>query len=266
MSSLGGSRVGPSAIPLSTPTAKGEPPRGDPGDRTIRSPANGVATTYDRLDALIQQTREKGAETLSDENLVELLTMPTSRQSGRGSRNLAAQLLRRFGSVAGIISAGPARLAEIGGIDARALVSLLAARDAAVRLTREEVADRPVLSTSKQLLAYVRASMGYAETERLRVLFLNQRNRLIADEVMHSGTIDHTPMYPREVAKRAPEVGASAILLVHNHPSGDPEPSASDIATTRLIVEAGRVLGFTVHDHIVVARGTHRSFRAMRLL
>ena len=213
-----------------------------------------------------RERAEEAVQALSDPDLIELLLMPALGASGCGSAELAERLLRRFGSIAGIISAGPARLAEMAGIDARAMASLLAVREAAVRLTREEVAERPVLSTSKQLLAYVRASMGYAETEALRVLFLNQRNRLIADEVMHNGTIDHTPMYPREVAKRALEVGASALLLVHNHPSGDPQPSPTDIATTRLIVEAGRALGFTVHDHVIIARGSHASFRAMRLL
>ncbi len=130
----------------------------------------------------------------------------------------------------------------------------------------DEVMDKPILSSWDQLLTYCKASMGYGDTERLRILFLNNKNVLIADEVQQSGTVDHTPVYPREVVKRALELSATALIMVHNHPSGDPTPSEADIAMTREVRDAGDKLGIVLHDHVVVAKGGYQSFKTLGLL
>ncbi len=137
---------------------------------------------------------------------------------------------------------------------------------AALRLAREEVLEKPVLGNWNKLLAYCRASMAFAKNERFRILFLNRQNVLIADEVQQEGTVDHTPVYPREVIKRALELGATAIIMVHNQPSGDPTPSKSDIEMTREVMEAGARLGITLHDHLIMSKAGHASFKEMGLL
>ena len=140
------------------------------------------------------------------------------------------------------------------------------AQAAAIRMAREKVYKRPVLSSWNAVLDYVRVSMGFENIEQFRVLFLDKKNALLADEVQQKGTIDHTPLYPREVIRRSLEIGASAIILVHNHPSGDPTPSPADIDMTREVAEAGAKLGVTVHDHIIVARTGHVSLKSKGLL
>ena len=130
----------------------------------------------------------------------------------------------------------------------------------------DEVMDKPILSSWDQLLTYCKASMGYGDTERLRILFLNNKNVLIADEVQQSSTVDHTPVYPREVVKRALELSATALIMVHNHPSGDPTPSKADIDMTRQVAEAASKLRITVHDHIIIGRTGHASFKSLGLL
>jgi DNA repair protein RadC len=139
-------------------------------------------------------------------------------------------------------------------------------RAAALRLMKSEIAARPLLSSWSQVLDYLKAAQGFEQREQFRILFLDKRNRLIADEVQGQGTVDHTPVYVREVVKRALELAATAVILVHNHPSGDPAPSRADIDMTRSIVEAARPLGVTVHDHIIVGKSGHASFKALRLL
>ena len=139
-------------------------------------------------------------------------------------------------------------------------------RAAALRLMRSEISSQPVLSSWNQVLDYLRAAQGFEHREAFRILFLDKKNRLIADEVQGQGTVDHTPVYVREVVKRALELSSTAIVLVHNHPSGDPTPSRADIDMTRMIVEAGRPLGVAVHDHVIVGRNGHASFRALRLI
>jgi DNA repair protein RadC len=131
---------------------------------------------------------------------------------------------------------------------------------------RSEIMERPVLASWSQVLDYVRAAQGYESREMFRILFLDKKNRLIADEVQGTGTVDHTPVYVREVVKRALELSSSALILVHNHPSGDPTPSRADIDMTKLIVEAARPLGVVVHDHVIVGRDGHASFKALKLI
>jgi len=177
----------------------------------------------------------------------------------RDSKPLAKALLARFGSFAEVMNAPEALLAELPA----AITELKLVRAAAVRLMRGEVFERPVLSSWTQVLDYCRASMGFESKEQFRILFLDKRNQIIADEVQQKGTVDHTPVYVREVVKRALDLSATAIVLVHNHPSGDPTPSRADIEMTKPIVAAAKPLGVVVHDHNIVGKQGHASFRGL---
>ncbi len=215
-------------------------------------------------DRLRQRFLNAGPSALADYELLELvLFMALPR---RDTKPIAKALLERFGSFAGVISADPRRLDEIKGMGRSGVIGIKAVQAAALKFMRDELMDRPILSSWDQLLTYCRASMGYSDTEQFRILFLNNKNTLIADEVQQTGTVDHTPVYPREVVKRALERGATAIIMVHNHPSGDPTPSKADIEMTREVVEAARKLRITVHDHVIIGRTGHASFKSMALL
>jgi DNA repair protein RadC len=184
----------------------------------------------------------------------------------RDTKPLARALLARFGSFAEVISAPRARLLEVPGVGEAIANHLKIVEAAAHRLAKTKVMGRPALSSWPALLDYCTAAMARAQNEEFRVLFLDRKNRLIADEVQNRGTVDHTPVYPREIIKRALELTASAIILVHNHPSGDPTPSKADIQMTREIVAAAKALSIAVHDHLVVGRGGHASFKSLGLL
>ena len=179
---------------------------------------------------------------------------------------LAKELIRRFGSFAEVIAAPPSRLREVEGVGESVVTDIKIVEAAARRIARGAVAKRPVLSSWSAVIDYCRTAMAFADKEHFRVLFLDKRNGLIADELQQTGTVDHTPVYPREVVKRALELSATAIILVHNHPSGDPTPSSADIKMTRTIGEIAKALGVTVHDHIIVGRDGHASFRGLGLL
>ena len=179
---------------------------------------------------------------------------------------IAKQLLRRFGTFAEALAAPPNRLMEVDGVGESVVTDLKIVAAAARRIAKGAVAKRPVLSSWSAVLDYCRTAMAFAEKEQFRLLFLDKRNALIADEVQQSGTVDHTPVYPREVVKRALELSASALILVHNHPSGDPTPSSADIKMTRDIVDIAKPLGITVHDHIIVGRDGHASLKGLRLI
>jgi DNA repair protein RadC len=179
---------------------------------------------------------------------------------------LAKALLARFGTFAEAVKAPEELLREIPGIGEAAITELKLVRAAALRLMRGEVLERPVLSSWSQVLDYCRASMGFASKEQFRILFLDKRNQIIADEVQQTGTVDHTPVYVRELVKRALELSATAIVLVHNHPSGDPTPSRADIEMTKQIVAAAKPLGVVVHDHIIVGKQGHASLRGLGLI
>ena len=215
-------------------------------------------------DRLRERFLNAGSEALADYELLELVLFMA--QPRRDTKPVAKALLDRFGSFAGVISADPRRLDEVKGVGRAGVIALKSVQAAALRFMRDEVMERPVLGSWDKLLTYCRASMGYGTTEQFRILFLNNRNALIADEVQQSGTVDHTPVYPREVVKRALELGATAIIMVHNHPSGDPTPSKADIAMTREVVEAAKKLRISVHDHLIIGRTGHASFKAMALL
>lgn len=207
---------------------------------------------------------EAGAEALPDYELLELVLF---RAKPRGdTKPLAKTLLARFGSFAEVIAASPERLKEVDGIGDATVIELKVIQAAAQRMLKTKVMNRETLSSWAALLDYCRSSMAYNEKEQFRILFLNKKNQLIADEVQGEGTVDHTPVYPREVIKRALELSASAIILVHNHPSGDPTPSVADIDMTRRIAEAGEKLGVTVHDHVIIGRQGHTSFKGMKLI
>ncbi len=165
-----------------------------------------------------------------------------------------------------MLAAPEARLAEVKGIGETVVTELKLVKAAAERLTRGAVRNRPVLSSWTAVLDYCRASMAFADREQFRILFLDKKNTLIADELQQTGTVDHTPVYPREVVRRALELSATALILVHNHPSGDPTPSRADVAMTRTIAEAARPLGIAVHDHLVVGRDGHASLKGLGLI
>ena len=205
-----------------------------------------------------------GPEALPDYELLELVLFNAIAR--RDTKPVAKRLIERFGSFAEAINAPPERLKEVKGIGDAAVLQLKLVRAAALRLMQGGIMQRPVLTSWTAVLDYCRAAMGFEAREQFRILFLDKKNRLIADEVQQRGTVDHTPVYVREVVKRALELSASAIILVHNHPSGDPTPSRADIDMTRQIVDAARPLGVTIHDHIIVGRQGHASFKALKLI
>jgi DNA repair protein RadC len=215
-------------------------------------------------ERLRQRFRGAGADALPDYELLELILFRAAPR--RDTKPLAKALIARFGTFAEAVNAPEELLREVPGIGEAAVTELKLVRAAALRLMRGEVLERPVLSSWAQVLDYCRASMGFASKEQFRILFLDKRNQIIADEVQQTGTVDHTPVYVREVVKRALELSATAIVLVHNHPSGDPTPSRADIEMTRQIVAAAKPLGVLVHNHIIVGKQGHASFRGLGLI
>ncbi len=212
---------------------------------------------------LKQRFATSGAEALPDYELLELVLFAAIPR--RDTKPMAKRLIERFGSFAEVINAPPERLKEVKGVGDAAVMQLKLVRAGALRLMQGGIMQRPVLASWMAVLDYCRAAMGFEAREQFRILFLDKKNRLIADEVQQQGTVDHTPVYVREVVKRALELSASAIVLVHNHPSGDPTPSRADIDMTRQIVDAAKPLGVTVHDHIIVGRQGHASFKGLKL-
>jgi len=207
---------------------------------------------------------EGGADALMDHELIEyLLALAIPR---RDTKPLAKALLREFGGIAPLLSAEPETLLRVPGMGEAAVAALRIADAAALRLLRARAAEQPVLAGWQALTDYLRADMAHSVIERVRVLHLNSRNMLIRDELIAEGSIDQAAVHVREVMRRAMELGSAAIILVHNHPSGDPQPSRQDIALTRQIIEAGRHLGVTVHDHVIVGAKGHSSLRALGLL
>jgi DNA repair protein RadC len=205
-----------------------------------------------------------GAEGLHDYEVLELVLFRAIPR--RDVKPIAKQLLQRFGSFAEVIAAPAARLKEIDYVGDAVVTELKIVEAAALLLARESMRRKLELGSFAQVLDYCRGAMAFRETEEFRILFLDKKNGLIADEVQGRGTVDHTPVYPREVIRRALELNASAIILVHNHPSGDPTPSAADITMTETIAALAKPLGVRVHDHLIVGRNGHCSMRAMKLI
>lgn len=201
---------------------------------------------------------------MPDYELLELLLFRAIPR--QDVKPLARRLLDGFGDLAGVVSAPPARLSQIDGVGEAVITELKLAEAMATRLSRARVMNRPVISSWQALLDYCHTAMSHQETEHFRVLFLDRKNTLIADEELGRGTVDHVPVYPREVLRRALDVNASALILVHNHPSGDPTPSAADIAMTEQIQTAAQALSITLHDHLIIGKSRESSFRALGLL
>ena len=215
-------------------------------------------------DRLRDRAAQGGLAALPDYELLELYLF---RTIPRGDvKPLAKALLLRFGGVGAVLAASIADLKTVSGVGDSVALDLKLLQEATLRVGREAVARRPVITASSQLQAYVKTALAHEPREQFRVLFLDKRNQLIADEVMNNGTVDHAPVYPREVVRRALEVSASAIILVHNHPSGDPTPSNADVIMTREVIEAARALKILVHDHLVVGRDGVASFKSLGLL
>lgn len=197
----------------------------------------------------------------------EILEMALWAASPRGdTKPLAKMLIEAFGDFARVISADPERLAEVPGIGEAAIAQIKLLDAAAVRLARARVMNRNVLSSWQSLIDYCRASKQYKKTEEFHILFLDRKNVLVADEVQQKGTVDHTPVYPREIVKRALQLEASALIMVHNHPSGDTTPSRADIDMTKQVLEAAKAVGVVLHDHLVIGAGEPYSFRSNGLL
>ncbi|NNU79238.1 DNA repair protein RadC [Halovulum dunhuangense] len=245
---------------------KPHPPRdlGEAPLLPLAGPASEQAEGAQHRARLRERFHRGGPAALADYELLELVLFRAIPR--RDVKPLAKALLARFGDFNHAISAPAVRLAEVQGVGAAVIQELKIVEAAAHRLAQARVLGRDVLSSWDALLAYCKTAMAHRETEQFRVLFLDRKNVLIADEAQAQGTVDHVPVYPREVVKRALELGASALILVHNHPSGDPEPSSADITMTQRVADAADALGIVLHDHIVVGKARHASFRAMGLL
>ena len=213
---------------------------------------------------LRQRFDDAGADGLPDYELLELLLCLALPR--RDVKPLAKRLMERFGGIGAVLGAEKEALLTVDGVGPAAVHALKLVEALRVRTLRETVIGRPVIGTWQAVVDYCSARLSHSNTEHFRVLFLDSRNALIKDEEQQQGTIDHVVLYPREVIKRALELGASAVILVHNHPSGDPSPSPADVALTKEIAKAGASLGVTVHDHLVIGRSRHVSFREVGLL
>lgn len=215
-------------------------------------------------DRLRQRFMQGGAEPMEDYELLELLLFMAIPR--RDVKPLAKALVSQFGSLSGVLNASVQELSSFDGLSENTVIALKSIQAAGHRLLQQEIMDKPVLNSWSRLLEYCQATMAHEKNEQFRVLFLNKKNELMADEVQQKGTVDHTPAYPREIVKRSLEIGATAIILVHNHPSGDPSPSEADVIVTRQIQEAAETLNIVVHDHIIVSKNGTTSFRTEGLL
>jgi len=228
---------------------------------------SGLAEATPHFHGHRERLRERflngGSDALADYELLELVLFRAIPR--RDVKPLAKELIKTFGSFAEVVAAPVERLKQAGLREA-VIAELKIIAAAAHQFARGQVRNRPVLSSWSSVLDYCRITMAFADKEQFRVLFLDKRNRLITDELQQEGTVDHTPVYPREVVKRALELSATAIILVHNHPGGDPTPSRADIEMTKQIVEIARGLGIEVHDHITVGRDGHASLKGLRLI
>jgi DNA repair protein RadC len=247
----------PAAVSTLAPVGRASPPSPAEAPFPSTGPHGHRARMRDKL-------LTRGPDALADYELLEMLlyfAMPKG-----DTKSLAKALINRFGSFAGVLAAPQQALLDTRGLGPHSVAALKLVQAAAIRMSRAEVMDRPVLNNWDRLIDYLHAVMAREKIEQFRVLFLDAKNRLIADEAQARGTVNHTPVYPREVVKRALELHATALILVHNHPSGDPTPSRADIEMTREIRQAAAVLSITLHDHLIVGNGRFLSFRQEGLL
>jgi len=248
------------------------PPPDQPGDRAAAPPpppprpaAPGHSGHGQGHRARLRaRFEEAGGDALADYELLELLLFRAIPRAD--TKRLAKALLARFGDFAAVLGADVQRLQEVDGVGPAAALELKAIQAAFERAARIEAKRRPVVSSWNALVAYVKTALQHETREQFRVLFLDRKNQLLRDEIMGEGTVDQAAVYPREVVRRALELGAAALILVHNHPSGDPTPSTADIAITREIVAAGRILNISVHDHVIVGRHGVASFKTLGLI
>ncbi|KQR67844.1 hypothetical protein ASG25_00405 [Rhizobium sp. Leaf384] len=260
--------------PLEPPDERGffadQPARSAPSSRQGRfapkpeTRDDDAAHYLGHRDRLRRRYRDNGDTALADYELLELLLFRLIPR--RDTKPIAKALLDRFGTLSGVLGAPPSLLQEIKGIGDTVALDLKLISTIAHRMLKSELRSKTLLSSWSQVIEYCHAAMANEMREQFRILFLDKRNALIADEVQQTGTIDHTPVYPREVIKRALELSATAIILVHNHPSGDPTPSRADIDMTKTIIDTAKPLGVTVHDHIIIGRDGHASLRGLRLI
>ena len=231
---------------------------------SVKPPPKPKPHYHGHRDRLRARFNEGGPSALADYELLELcLFMIIPRMD---VKPIAKDLIERFGSFAETLAAPTHLLTEVRGIGETAALNLKIIQASGHKLGQQNILDRPVLSSWTALLEYCRSTMQYETKEQFRVLFLDRKNRLILDEVMGKGTVDRAPVYPREVIKRALELEASAIILTHNHPSGDPTPSQSDIDMTKLIITAASSINISVHDHLIIGRNETASFKSLGLM
>jgi DNA repair protein RadC len=235
------------------------------GKKSGRTPRSGPKSDRDgHRERLRERFETAGPAALADYELLEMLLY---RTNSRGDTKPAAKaLLARFGSLAEVLGAPEELLREVKGVGEAVALDLKLVGVAASRMAFGAIKGREVLSSWQQVIDYCRTAMAFETREQFRVLFLDKKNALIADEVQQTGTVDHTPVYPREVVARALQLSATAIILVHNHPSGDPTPSRADIDMTRTIADTAKPLGISVHDHIIIGRKGHASLKGMALI
>lgn len=201
----------------------------------------------------------KNPESVPDYELLELLLFLAIPR--RDVKPLAKQLLTKFKDMNGVLNATPQQLQSVSGISEKTAIAIKTIREAGLRVLKDNVINLPVLNSWSRLIDYLNAHMAQEKNEHFRLLFLNKKNELIADEIQGKGTVDHTPAYPREIIKRALEVGATALILAHNHPSGDPSPSPADIELTNAVINAAKPFDIVIHDHVILSRNGHTSFR-----
>lgn len=215
-------------------------------------------------DRLRERFLKSGPDGLQDYELLEIVLF--SAIPRKDVKPLAKSLLKEFGSLSAVMGASIVGLQKVKGISENAAVLLKSVHALTQKMLRGDIEKKPILSSWQKLIDYCHVAMAHEKREQFRVLFLNRKNQLMADEVQQVGTVDHTPVYPREIVKRALELGATALILVHNHPSGDPNPSDSDIAMTEEIIRAAAALDILVHDHLVISQNGHISFKSLGLL
>jgi DNA repair protein RadC len=247
---------------MSSDAGSTEPKRGGALGR-LTAVMGSVRATFERRQRLRQCLIKAGAENLPDYELLQVMLFTSNPHTDVES--LVGELLDRFGSLAEVMSAETEALAA-AGLSLPAIAGVKFVREVALRFLRADLHQRPVVGSWDKLIDYCSAQVAYSKVEEFHILFLDRKNALIKDERQQRGTIDHTPVYTREVIKRTLELGASALILVHNHPSGDPAPSAADIAVTQDIIKAAASLGIVVHDHLIIGRGGHTSLRDLGLL
>jgi DNA repair protein RadC len=236
----------------------------EPSERRERADSAEAPHYHGHRERLRERFHAAGPEALSDYELMEMVLFSARAQGD--VKPLAKSLIKTFGSFAEAIHAPETRLREVKGVGDKTITQLKLIAAAAQRISKGQLKQRTLLSSWDDVIAHCRTSLAFADKEQFCILFLDKRNQLISEEVQQTGTVDHTPVYPREVIKRALELSATALILVHNHPSGDPSPSQADVQMTKAIIDIAAPLGIAVHDHIIVGRNGHASLKGLKLI